>query len=156
MGSVDICKIECPFYEMFRRSNSPSTVPVQRRGLGELSRLWTEFAIIVELETYVLEAYLRNNKSEQRARQRGRSLKIKKLRVAYFFKSLWIAMNSWCSKLLWITKSLVRLQDLECPRCDKELETHVVQGSGVLQILHVLCRWSNLGTQWVNKYLVIK
>ena len=36
MGGVDICKIKWSFYEVFWRSSSPSTVPVQRRTPGNM------------------------------------------------------------------------------------------------------------------------
>ena len=35
MGGVDICKIKWSFYEVFWRSSSPSTVPVQQRTPGK-------------------------------------------------------------------------------------------------------------------------
>ena len=36
MGSVDICKIKWSFYEVFRKSSSPSTVPVQQGTPGNM------------------------------------------------------------------------------------------------------------------------
>ena len=62
MGGVDTYKTECSFYEVFYKSYSPSTVPVQQgttEELGELLQEWTGFFAIVELEPYMLKAYSR-------------------------------------------------------------------------------------------------
>ena len=63
MGGVDIFKIKWKFYEVFRRSSSPSTVPVHQGTPGNLSNFpGTDQGslTILELEPYMLEAYLGN------------------------------------------------------------------------------------------------
>ena len=62
MGGVDICKVKWSFYEVFWRSSSPSTVPVHRATPEKMGNIpgnaQGSFSIIVELEPYMLKAYL--------------------------------------------------------------------------------------------------
>ena len=65
MGRVDICKIEWSFCEVFWDVKFTKYCTCARGKPGELlelSQLWTGFSIVLELQPYVLEAYLGNER----------------------------------------------------------------------------------------------
>ena len=72
IGRVDICKIKWSFEEVFWKSSSPSTVPVQQRTPGNLRNIpgyGQSFPTSLELEPYLLGAYSTNKVTWKQARK---------------------------------------------------------------------------------------